>query len=138
MSISGHILRDLIWSVTVSIIVIMTAYSGQAMAESRSIVFGPPSHARSSDLIFFAEHQHRRFEELPPEQQEHIRKRREKFESLSPEEREKIRRARERFRNLSPEQRDKLREKWKKMTPEQREALKRDKREKQRYRSDWT
>ncbi|MEH6528423.1 MAG: DUF3106 domain-containing protein [Porticoccus sp.] len=74
---------------------------------------------------------HKRYQNLTPEERDKLHKRREDFKSLPPEERERIQKAREKFHNMSPEERQRVKDKWRSMTPEERQRAK-----KKRGRSD--
>lgn len=82
-----------------------------------------PVIGREGYVIYLADHGRRHFEDLPPERQEEIRKRREAFRALPKEEQERIHKARERFRQMPPEKREALKERWRKMSPEERERF---------------
>ena len=64
---------------------------------------------------------HKRYQNLTPEERDKLHRRREDFKSLPPEERERIQKAREKFHNMSPEERQKVKDKWRSMTPEERQ-----------------
>jgi hypothetical protein len=64
---------------------------------------------------------HKRYQNLTPEERDKLHKRREDFKSLPPEERERIQKAREKFHNMSPEERQRIKDKWRSMTPEERQ-----------------
>lgn len=54
------------------------------------------------------------------EQRNHIEDRRRRFEALPPNQQQKLIRARERFLHLPPEDRERLRQRWQQMSPEDR------------------
>jgi len=68
-----------------------------------------------------------RFRDLPPEEQERLRRISRWYRNLPPERKKELR---ERWQSLPPEKRQELREKWQRGTPEDRKSIRRELRQK--------
>jgi hypothetical protein len=69
----------------------------------------------------------KKWEEMTPQEQDAVRRRKEQYESLPYEEQQRIRKAREQYQKLPEDKQDKLREKWEKMSPEEKKRYRPEK-----------
>jgi len=93
-------------------------------SEGRYLVEGDYDRPGRGDTL---EEQERmqRWQSLPPEKREQLRRRYEKFRQLPPEEQEAVKQRYSKWREMPPEERRAMRDKWQSMSPEDRKTFRR-------------